>query len=57
LLEAGFTLEQVIRDYGDVCQAVTSLASETEAPIYRAKRHPRGVVLFGRREGGLPDAM
>jgi diguanylate cyclase len=29
LLEEGFTLEQVIRDYGDVCQAVTGLASET----------------------------
>jgi hypothetical protein len=26
LLERGFTLEQVVRDYGDVCQAVTNLA-------------------------------
>ena len=25
----GFTIEQVIRDYGDVCQAVTNLAVET----------------------------
>jgi diguanylate cyclase (GGDEF)-like protein len=33
LLNEGFTLEQVIRDYGDVCQAVTSLASETGASI------------------------
>jgi signal transduction histidine kinase len=33
LLEQGFTLEQVVRDYGDVCQAVTSLAHETGAPI------------------------
>ena len=33
LLEEGFTLEQVIRDYGDVCQAVTSLASEAGEPI------------------------
>jgi hypothetical protein len=29
----GFTIEQVVRDYGDVCQAVTSLAVETGAPI------------------------
>jgi signal transduction histidine kinase len=29
----GFTLEQVVRDYGDVCQAVTKLAFETGAPI------------------------
>jgi signal transduction histidine kinase len=33
LLEQGFTLEQVVRDYGDVCQAVTNLAFETAAPI------------------------
>ena len=29
----GFTIEQVVRDYGDVCQAVTKLAVETGAPI------------------------
>ena len=29
----GFTVEQVVRDYGDVCQAVTNLAVETGAPI------------------------
>ena len=33
LLEQGFTLEQVVRSYGDVCQVVTSLAFETSAPI------------------------
>ncbi len=33
LLEQGFTLEQVVRDYGDVCQAVTQLADETDASI------------------------
>ena len=33
LLERGFTLEQVVRDYGDVCQAVTSLAYETGTTI------------------------
>jgi signal transduction histidine kinase len=33
LLESGFTLEQVVREYGDLCQAVTGLASETHAPI------------------------
>src|ERR1700730_1974466 len=29
----GFTIEQVVRDYGDVCQAVTNLAVETGALI------------------------
>jgi signal transduction histidine kinase len=33
LLDKGFTLEQVVRDYGDVCQAVTNLAYELDAPI------------------------
>jgi diguanylate cyclase (GGDEF)-like protein len=33
LLQEGFTVEQVIRDYGDVCQAVTNLAVETGASI------------------------
>jgi len=33
LHEQGFTLEQVVRDYGDVCQTVTQLAEETGASI------------------------
>jgi signal transduction histidine kinase len=33
LRRAGFTLSQVVHDYGDVCQAVTALALELEAPI------------------------
>jgi signal transduction histidine kinase len=33
LLERGFSLDQVVRDYGDVCQAVTSLAYNTGTSI------------------------
>jgi signal transduction histidine kinase len=33
LLLRGFTVSQVVHDYGDVCQAITELAIETEAPI------------------------
>jgi hypothetical protein len=33
LLERGFTVAQVVHDYGGVCQAVTELAHETHAPI------------------------
>jgi signal transduction histidine kinase len=33
LLELGFTVEQVVHDYGDLCQAITELAHEREAPI------------------------
>jgi hypothetical protein len=33
LLLRGFTVSQVVHDYGDVCQAITELAVETSAPI------------------------
>jgi hypothetical protein len=33
LFVKGFTIEQVVRDYGDVCQAVTNLAVEAGASI------------------------
>jgi signal transduction histidine kinase len=33
LLLQGFTVSQVVHDYGDVCQAITELAMEINAPI------------------------
>jgi signal transduction histidine kinase len=33
LVQRGFTVAQVVHDYGDVCQAVTELAVEMNAPI------------------------
>ena len=33
LSDHGYTIEQVVHDYGDLCQAVTDLACELEAPI------------------------
>jgi hypothetical protein len=33
LLKRGFTVDQVVRDYGDVCQSVTELAVETNTAI------------------------
>jgi signal transduction histidine kinase len=33
LLLQGFTVSQVVHDYGDVCQAITELAVEVDAPI------------------------
>ena len=33
LLQHGFTVEQVVHDYGDLCQAITDLAFEQNAPI------------------------
>jgi diguanylate cyclase (GGDEF)-like protein len=39
LLQEGFTIEQVIRDYGDVCQAVTQLAAEAGVSITANEFH------------------
>ena len=33
LLLQGFTVSQVVHDYGDICQSITELALEQEAPI------------------------
>jgi len=33
LLQHGFTIDQVVHDYGDLCQSITLLAAEQEAPI------------------------
>ncbi|MBK6006897.1 HAMP domain-containing histidine kinase [Ramlibacter ginsenosidimutans] len=33
LLELGYTLDQVVHDYGDLCQAITDLAVERDAPF------------------------
>ncbi len=33
LLLQGFTVSQVVHDYGDVCQTITQLAMETNAPL------------------------
>jgi signal transduction histidine kinase len=39
LHEIGFTASQVVHDYGDVCQAITELALELDAPITGAEFH------------------
>ena len=33
LLAAGYTIAQVVHDYGDICQAITEIAVEQHAPI------------------------
>jgi hypothetical protein len=39
LRRLGFTIEQVVHDYGDVCQAVTELAVENVATVTTAEFH------------------
>ena len=33
LVDGGYSVSQVVHDYGDVCQAITELALEQKAPI------------------------
>jgi hypothetical protein len=33
LFELGFSVDQVVHDYGDLCQAITDLAVERDAPF------------------------
>lgn len=39
LLERGFTVAQVVHDYGDICQAITEVAIEQKAPITNEEFH------------------
>ena len=39
LLALGFTVSQVVHDYGDICQAITELAVEQHAPITTEEFH------------------
>jgi hypothetical protein len=49
LLRKGFTVAQVIHDYGDLCQAITELATEKKAPITASE--------FGTLNRCLDDAI
>ena len=49
LLQRGFTLEQVVHDYGDLCQAITELAVEQDQPV--------GAKEFRTLNGCLDDAI
>ena len=39
LLDLGFTVSQVVHDYGDICQAVTDVAVEKNTPISTEEFH------------------
>jgi len=45
LLGLGYTVAQVVHDYGDICQAVTELAGELHAPITIEEFHTLNLSL------------
>ena len=64
LLASGYTVDQVVHGYGDICQAVTELAQEEDAPITVDEFHTfnrlldnaiaNAVASFGAHQGGGP---
>ena len=53
LLALGFTVSQVVHDYGDICQAITELAVEQNAPITTKEFH----VLNRCLDTAIADAV
>jgi signal transduction histidine kinase len=53
LSKRGLTLDQVVHDYGDLCQAITGLAVELHAPISTAEFK----VLNGCLDNGIAEAV
>jgi len=45
LLSRGYTIGQVVHDYGDICQTVTELAEELDAPIPTEEFHALNLCL------------
>jgi hypothetical protein len=53
LLAKGYTVDQVVHGYGDICQAITELAMEIEAPITIAEFHTFNRLL----DNAIADAV
>jgi len=57
LLLKGFTVSQVVHDYGDVCQTITELAVETNAPMSTADFHTLNRCLDNAIAGAVTMFM
>ena len=53
LVEQGYTVGQVVHDYGDICQAITELATERNAPVSVAELDTLSRFL----DGAIADAL
>jgi hypothetical protein len=53
LLKLGFTIDQVVHDYGDVCQAVTELAAERGTTLSVAEFHTLNQCLDNAIAGAV----
>jgi len=53
LLELGYSVDQVVHGYGDVCQAITELARERDAPVTVDEFHTLNRLL----DNAIADAV
>src|ERR1700675_1232665 len=53
LLRNGYSVDQVVHEYGDVCQAVTELAADQQAPVTVAEFHALNRCL----DNAIADAV
>ena len=53
LLESGYTVEQVVHDYGDLCQSLTELAKEKNAAVTVDEFHTLNRLL----DNAIADAV
>jgi len=53
LLAKGYTVDQVVHGYGDICQSITELANETRAPITVGEFHTFNRLL----DNAIADAV
>lgn len=55
LLKRGFTVSQVVNDYGDICQVITELAAEQDAPITVEEFHTLNFCLDTAIAGAVTE--
>jgi len=53
LLDEGYTVDQVVHGYGDVCQSITELAGEMKAPVTVEEFHTLNRML----DNAIADAV
>lgn len=53
LLQKGYTVDQVVHDYGDICQAITELAKVRNAPVTVDEFHTLNRLL----DNAIADAV
>ena len=55
LLQFGYTVDQVVHDYGDLCQAITDLASELDVEIEIGEFRTLNRCLDNGIAGAVPE--